>query len=132
MPANWRTDYDMVLGFEKTVTSPKKCTYEEQGLSEDEILRFFYTGKIQIGGQEFNAFHRSWIPSGDARIYYGFFNGRCFTISVSDDSHSTRKCGSIDDGKDRADCEIAELKAKDLMAYSDGVIRTIRFLHDQK
>ena len=125
-------DQEMVLGFEKTVTSPKKCTYEEQGFSEDEIRRFFYAGKMLIGGQEFNTFHRSWIPSGEVRIYYGFFNRHCFTIGVSDDSHSTRKCGSIDDGKDRADCEIAELEAKNLMAYSDGVIRTIRFLHDQK
>ena len=123
---------EMILGFEKTETSPKKCTYEEQGLSEDEIRRFFYAGKMQIGGQEFNTFHRSWIPSGEARIYYGFFNGHCFTIGVSDNSHSSRKCGSIDDGKDRADCEIAEFEAKDLMAYSDGVIRTLRFLHDQK
>jgi hypothetical protein len=122
----------MVLGFEKTVTSPKKCTYEEQGLSEDEIRRFFFTGKTQIGGQEFDTFHRTWIPSGEARIYYGFFNGHCFSIGVSDKSYSLRQCGNICDGKDRADCEIAELEAKDLMAYSDGVIRTIRFLHDQK
>jgi len=117
----------MVLGFQKTVTSRKKCTYEEVGFSEDEIRRFFYAGKVRIGGRQFNTFHRSWIPSGEAQIYYGFFNGHCFTIGVSDNSHSTRKCGSIDDGKDRADCEIAELEAKDLIAYSDGVIRTIRF-----
>jgi uncharacterized protein len=122
----------MVLGFEKTVTSPKKCTYEEEGTSEDEIRTFFYEGKMQIGGQEFNSFHRSWIPSGEARHYYGFFNGRCFSIHVSDNSYSPRKCGSLDDVNKRADCEIAELEAKDLMAYSDGVIRTLRFLHDQK
>ena len=123
---------EMTLGFQKTATSPKKCTYEEQGLSEDEIRRFFYVGKMQIGGQDFNAFRRNWIPSGEGRLYYGFFNGHCFAIGVSDDSHSTRKCGSIDDGKNKADCEIADLQAKDLMAYSGGVIRTLRFLRHQK
>lgn len=119
---------EMTLGFDKTVTSPKECTYKEPGTSEDDIRHFFYTGKMQIGGQEFATFHRSWIPSGDGRSYYGFFNGHCFTIGVSDDSWSSRKCGSIDNGKDRADCEIEELEAKDLMAYSGRVIRTIHFL----
>jgi len=123
---------EMTLGFEKTVTSPEKCAYEEPGLSENEIRRFFFMGKMQIGGHEFDTFHRGWIPNGEVRSYYGFFNGRCFTIVVFDDSYSPRKCGSLDDVNKRADCEIAELEAKDLMAYSDGVIRTIRFLHDQK
>jgi uncharacterized protein YecT (DUF1311 family) len=123
---------EMFLGFEKTVTDPKKCTYEEEGLSEEEVRRFFYEGKMRIGGQEFDIFYRSWIPSGKDRHYYGFFNGRCFSIHVSDDSYSSRKCGSVDDGKDRADCEIAELGTKDLMAYSEGVLRTLRFLHDRK
>jgi uncharacterized protein YecT (DUF1311 family) len=123
---------EMTLGIDKTVTSRKECTYKEPGTSEDDIRKFFYTGKVQIRGQEFATFHRIWIPSGEARIYYGFFNGHCFTIGVSDNSYSLRKCGNIDDGKDRADCEIAELEARDLMAYAGGVIRTIRFLHDQK
>jgi len=122
----------MSLGFEKTVSDPKKCTYEEEGLSEDEVRKFFYQGKRRIGGQEFDVFYRSWIPSGYERHYYGFFNGRCFSIHVGAESYSSRKCGSIDEGKAKADCEIAELEAKDLMAYSDGFIRTIRFLHNQK
>lgn len=122
----------MSLGFEKTVSDPKKCTYEEEGLSEDKARKFFYQGKMRIGGQEFDVFYRSWIPSGYERHYYGFFSGRCFSIHVGDESHSSRKCGNIDDGKDRADCEVAELQAKDLMAYSDGIIRTIRFLHNQR
>ena len=120
----------MSLGFEKTVSDPKKCTYEEEGLSEDQVRKFFYQGKMRIGGQEFDVFYRSWIPSGNERHYFGFFNGRCFSIHVGDDSHSSRKCGSIDEGQARADCEIAELEAKDLMAYSVGVLRTLRFLHD--
>ena len=123
---------EMTLGFDKTVTSPKECTYKEPGTSEDDIRKFFYTGKVQIGGQEFATFRRGWIPSGYGRSYYGFFNGHCFTIGVSDDSWSSRKCGSLDDPRNKADCEIAELQAKDLMAYSGGVIRTIHFLHDQK
>ena len=120
----------MSLGFEKTVSDPKKCTYEEEGLSEDQVRKFFYQGEMRIGGQEFGVFYRSWIPSGAGHHYYGFFNERCFSIHVGDDSHSSRKCGSVDGGKARADCEIAELEAKDLMAYSVGVLRTLRFLHD--
>jgi uncharacterized protein len=123
---------EMTLGFEKTVTSSKKCTYSEEGLSEDEIRRFFYEGKKPIGGQEFNSFHRGWLPSGEDRHYYGFFNGRCFAIDVSDNSEAASNCGRIDYGKERANCEIAELEAKDLMAYSNGVIRTLRFVGDQK
>jgi uncharacterized protein YecT (DUF1311 family) len=123
---------EMFLGFEKTVTDPKKCTYEEEGLSEYEVRRSFYQGKRQIGGQEFDIFHRSWIPSGKERHYYGFFNGRCFSIHVSDNSQAASNCGRIDDGQERANCEIAELEAKDLMAYSEGVLRTLRFLHDGK
>jgi uncharacterized protein len=94
---------EMILGFEKTVTSPEKCAYEEPGLSENEIRRFFFMGKMQIGGHEFDTFHRGWIPNGKARIYYGFFNGHCFTIGVSDDSYSPRTCGSLDDVNKRAD-----------------------------
>lgn len=122
----------MTLGFEKTATSSKRCIYSEEGLSEDEIRRFFYKGKKQIGGQEFNSFHRGWIPSGEERHYYGFFNGRCFAIHVSDNSQAAGNCGRMDDGRGRGNCNIAELEAKDLMAYSVGVIRTIRFLNDQK
>jgi uncharacterized protein len=118
---------EMTLGFEKTGTSSKQCTYSEGGLSEDEIRRWFYEGKKQIGGQEFNSFRRNWLPSGEDRHYYGFFNGRCFAIHVSDNSQAASNCERIDDGKSRANCEIAELEAKDLMAYSDGVIRTLRF-----
>lgn len=99
----------MSLGFEKTISDPNKCSYEEEGLSEDKVRKFFYQGKMWIGGQEFDVFYRSWIPSGDERHYYGFVNGRCFSIHVGDESHSSRKCGSIDDGKDKADCEIAAL-----------------------
>jgi len=123
---------EMFLGFEKTVTDPEKCTYEEEGLSEDEVRRFFYEGKTRIGGQEFDIFYRSWIPSGKDRHYYGFFNGRCFSIHVSDNSQAASNCGRIDDGEERANCEIAELEAKDLMGYSAGVLRTLRFLHDRK
>jgi len=117
----------MSLGFEKTVSDPKKCTYEEEGLSEDQVRKFFYQGKMRIGGQEFDVFYRSWIPSGNERHYYGFFDGRCFSIHVGDESHSSRKCASIDEGKARAGCEIAELEEKDLMAYSVGILRTLRF-----
>jgi len=119
---------EMILGYEKTVTSSNKCTYSGEGLSEDDIRRFFYAGKKRIGGREFTSFYRSFIPSGEERHYYGFFNGRCFAIHVSDNSQAASNCGRIDDGEDRADCEIAELEAKDLMAYSDAVIRTLRFL----
>jgi len=117
----------MSLGYEKTVSDPKKCTYEEEGLSEDKVRKFFYQGKARIGGQEFDVFYRNWIPSGYERHYYGFFSGRCFSIHIGDESYSSRKCGSIDEGKARADCEIAELEAKDLMAYSVGILRTLRF-----
>lgn len=117
----------MSLGFEKTVSDRKECTYEEEGLSEDEVRKFFYHGKMRIGGQEFDVFYRSWIPSGYERHYYGLFSGRCFSIHVGDESYSSRKCGSIDERKARGDCEIAELEAKDLIAYSVGVLRTLRF-----
>ena len=123
---------EMTLGFEKTVTSSKNCTYSEEGSPADEARRFFYEGKKQIGGQEFDSFHRSWIPSGEDRHYYRFFNRRCFAIHVSDNSQAPSNCGRIDVGKDRANCEIAELEAKDLMAYSNGVIRTLRFVGDHK
>jgi len=123
---------EMFLGFEKAVADPEKCTYQEAGLSEDEVRRFFYEGKTRIGGQEFDTFYRSWIPSGKGRHYYGFFNGRCFSIHVSDNSQATSNCGRIDDGEERANCEIAELEAKDLMGYSEGVLRTLRFLYDRK
>jgi len=122
---------EMILGFERSVTSSNKCTYSEEGLSEDEIRSFFYKGKKRIGGQEFNTFYRGWLPSGEDRHYYGFFNGRCFAIHVSDNSQAAGNCGRIDDGEEGANCEIAELKAKDLMAYSEGVIRTLRFLNGQ-
>ena len=122
----------MFIGFEKTVTDPKKCTYEEEGLSEEQVRKFFYAGKRRIGEQEFDIFYRGWIPSGKSRHYYGFFNGRCFSIHVSDNSQAASNCGRIDDGEERANCEIAELEAKDLMGYSEGVLRTLRFLHDRK
>jgi len=114
------------------VTSSKQCTYSEEGLSEDEIRRTFFGGKKQIGGQEFENFNRGWIPSGVDEHYYGFFNGRCFAIDVSDNSEAPSNCNGIYYGKDRANCVIAGLEAKNLMAYSDAVIRTIRFLSDQK
>jgi hypothetical protein len=123
---------EMFLGFEKTVTDPKKCTYEEEGLSDGQVRKFFYEGKRQIGGQEFDIFYRSWIPSGKARHYYGFFNGRCFSIHVSDNSRAPSNCGRVDDGEERANCEIAELEAKDLMGYSEGVLRTLRFARDRR
>ncbi len=123
---------EMFLGFEKAVTDPQKCTYEEEGLSEDEVRRFFYEGKKRTGGQEFDIFYRNWIPSGKDRHYYGFFNGRCFSIHVSDNSQAASNCWRIDDGERRANCEIAELEAKDLVGYSEGVLRTLRFLHDRK
>jgi len=123
---------EMSLGFEETVTSSKQCTYSEGDASEDEIRRDFYAGKKQIGGREFENFSRGWIPSGHDEHYYGFFNARCFTIHVSDNSNAPSNCNRIDIGKGRANCVIAELEAKDLMAYSDAVIRTLRFLSDQK
>jgi uncharacterized protein len=122
---------EIILGFAKTLTSPKQCTYSEQGSSEDEIRRSFYEGKRQIGGQEFSSFHRSWLPSGEERHYYAFFNGRCFAIDVSDNSEAQSNCGRIDDGKERARCKIAELEVKDLMTYSNGIIKTLRFSSDQ-
>jgi len=123
---------NMILGFRKTVTSSTQCTYSEGDASEDEIRRDFYAGKKQIGGREFEAFNRSWIPSGEDRHYYGFFNGRCFAIDVSDNSGAPSNCNRIDIGRGRANCLIAGLEAKDLMAYSDAVIRTLRFLSHQK
>jgi hypothetical protein len=108
---------EMFLGFDKTVTDPKKYTYKEEGLSEDQVRSFFYEGKRPIGGQEFDIFYRSWIPSGKDRHYYGFFNGRCFSIHVSDNSRAASNCGRIEDGEERANCKIAELEAKDLMGY---------------
>lgn len=122
---------EMSLGFETTVKSPKECTYSEEGSSEEEIRRFFYEGKKQIGRQEFDSFHRRWLPSGEDRHYYGFLRGRCFTIHVSDNSQAASNCGRLDEGRDRADCTIAELEAKDLLAYSVGVIGSLRFLSNQ-
>jgi uncharacterized protein YecT (DUF1311 family) len=121
---------DMILGFEKTVTSSKQCTYSEGGISEDEIRRDFYAGKKHIGGQEFDKFNRGWIPSGEDEHYYWFFNGHCFVINVYDNS-ARSNCYRIYVGKGRAICVIAELEAKDLMAYSEGVFRTLRFSSDQ-
>lgn len=123
---------EMILGFEKTLTSSKNCTYSEEGSSEDEIRRSFYEGKKQIGGEEFDSFRRSWIPSGEDRHYYGFVNGRCFAIHVSDNSQASSNCGRIDVGKGRANCVIAELEEKDLMAYSDAVMRTLHFFDRQE
>lgn len=123
---------EMSLGFEKTVTSSKQCTYSEGDLSEDEIRSDFYAGKKQIGGREFENFSRNWIPSGHDEHYYGFFNSRCFTIHVSDNSGAASNCYRLDIGEVRANCLIAELEAKDLMAYSDAVIRTLRFSSDQE
>ena len=131
---------EMILGFEKTaifhgfettVTSSKQCTYSEGDISEDEIRRNFYAGKKQIGGQEFENFNRGWIPSGEDEHYYGFFNERCFAIDISDNS-ARGNCSRIDFGKGKANCVIGELEAKDLMAYSEGVFRTLRFLSGQK
>jgi hypothetical protein len=119
-------------GFETTVTSSKQCTYSEGDTPEDEIRRDFYVGKEQIGGQEFENFDRGWIPSGEDRHYYAFFNGRCFVIDVSDNSNAASNCNRIDDGKGRANRVIEELEEKDLMAYSVGVFRTLRFLSYRK
>jgi hypothetical protein len=122
---------EMILGFDKTVTSSKRCTYSDNGgFSEEEIRR--YEVKKQLGGQEFRNFNRGWIPSGEDRHYYAFFSGRCFTIDVSDNSDASSNCSRRGGGKDRANCEIAALEAKDLMAYSEGVFRTLHFLSDQK
>ena len=123
---------EMILGFEKTETSLRKCTYFEEGTPQDEIRKSFYQGKKQIGGHDFDSFRRGWLPSGEDRHYYGFFNGRCFAVHVSDNSEAAGNCGRIDDGKERAECNIFELEAKDLMAYSNGVINTLHFLSDQK
>jgi uncharacterized protein len=126
-------DEEMTLGFEKTLTSSKNCTYSEEGLSLPESRGSFYEGKKQIGGQEFDSFDRGWIPSGEDRHYYGFFNGRCFAIHVSDNSQArSSRCWAVDDARGRASCGIGELEIKDLMAYSEGVIRTVRFVDDQK
>ena len=124
---------EMTLGFEKTVTSAENCTYSEEGLSLPASRGSFYQGKKQIGGQEFDSFDRGWIPSGEDRHYYGFFNGRCFAIHVSDNSQArSSRCGASDDVKGIINCEIGELEIRDLMAYSEGVIRTLRFLGNQK
>jgi len=118
---------DMILGFEKNVTSSKQCILSETNMPEDEIRRNFYAGKKQIGGREFENFNRGWIPSGEDRHYYGFFNGHCFAIDVSDNSDAPGNCHRIDIGIGQAKCIIAALEAKDLMAYSEGVFRTLRF-----
>jgi uncharacterized protein len=132
---------EMILGFEKTaifhgfettVTSSKQCTYSEGDMPEDEIRRNFYVGKKQIGGREFENFGRGWLPSGHDEHYYAFFNRRCFAIDVSDNSAAPSNCNRLTDGKDMGNCIIVELEAKDLMAYSEGVFRTLRFLSDQK
>ena len=120
---------EMILGSEKAVSSSKQCTYSEEGRSEGEIRRFFYQGERRIGGEKFDTFYRGWIPSGEEHHYYGFFNGRCFAIHVSDNSQAGSGCGRMDDGEGRAYCVIAKLGETDLLAYSEGVIRTIRFLN---
>jgi uncharacterized protein YecT (DUF1311 family) len=122
---------DMVLGFEKNVASPQQCIYSEGNTSEDEIRRDFYTGKTQIEGQEFERFDRGWLPSGHDEHYYRFFNGRCFAIDISDNSTASANCFHLGPGSWEATCVIEELEAKDLMAYSDAVIRTVRFLSDK-
>lgn len=121
---------EMILGFEKTATSSKQCTYSDDGgLPADQIRA--NEVKVQIGGQEFEKFSRRWIPSGVDEHYYGSFNGRCFTIDISDNS-ARDNCNRHEFGKDQANCEIGVLEAKDLMAYSEGVFRTLRFLSGQK
>jgi uncharacterized protein len=114
---------EMILGFDKTVKSPNQCTYSEG--------REFYSGKQQIGGKEFENFSRGWLPSGHDEHYYRFFNGRCFAIEVSDNSERPN-CYHGGPGEHEATCVIGELEAKDLMAYSDAVMRTVRFLSDKK
>jgi uncharacterized protein YecT (DUF1311 family) len=123
-------DEDMILGFEKTVTSSKQCTYSEEGSSEEDIRSDFYVGKKQIGGREFEEFHRGWIPQGFDKHYYGFFDGRCFAIDVSDNSLALSRCYG-DGGEDRGKCIVGGLEAEDLMAYSVAVIKTLRFLGHQ-
>jgi uncharacterized protein YecT (DUF1311 family) len=123
---------DMVLGFEKAVTFPEQCTYSEGDASEDEIRRNFYAGKKQIGGREFEQFNRGWLPSGRDEHYYRFFNGRCFAVDVSDNSTAPSNCYHGGPGYYEAACVIAQLEAKDLMAYSDAVIRTVSFSSDEK
>lgn len=118
---------EMILGFDKTVTSSKQCTYSEGDISEDEVRRNFYGGKKQIGDREFEKFNRGWIPSGEDEHYYGFFKGRCFAIDVSDNGDRPSRCYNLP-GEARGMCIVARLEAKDLMAYSDAVIRTLRFL----
>lgn len=114
---------EMILGFEETASSSQQCTYSEG--------REFYSGKKQIGGLEFENFSRGWIPSGHDEHYYAFFNGRCFAIDISDNSNAPSNCNRLD-GKNKGDCVIAEFEAKDLMAYSVAVMRTLRFLSNQK
>ena len=122
-------DEEMTLGFEKAVKSAESCTYAEKGAPAGS----FYDGKTQIGGKEFDRFSRGWIPSGADLHYYSFFYGRCFAIHVSDDSGArTSRCGSIDGIKGQTNCQIAEMELKDLMAYSEGVIRTVRFVGHKK
>lgn len=117
----------MLIGVSKTVKSARGCVYSEPDTSEEEIRRSFYSGKRTIGGQEFERFDRGWIPSGEERHFFKYRDGGCFEIDVSDNSEAAGNCGRLDDGAERADCEIAKMDAKDLMAYSDGVIRTFRF-----
>jgi len=123
---------DMILGFEKAVTSAQQCTYSEEHTSEDQIRRDFYVGKVQIGGREFERFDRGWLPSGHDEHYYRFFDGHCFVVDVSDNSTAPSNCSHYGAGSSEAICVIAELEAKDLMAYSDAVIRTVSFLSDKK
>jgi hypothetical protein len=123
---------DMVLGFEEGVTSPARCTYSEADLSEDEVRRDFYKGKKQIGGRDFERFDRGWLPSGHDEHYYRFFKGRCFAVDVSDNSTAPSNCSHGGSGSYEAICVIAELEAKDLMAYSDAVIKTVSFVSDKK
>jgi hypothetical protein len=123
---------NMILGFGKAVTSAPQCTYSEADTSEDQIRRDFYTGKKQIGGREFERFDRSWLPSGHDEHYYRFFKGRCFAIDVSDNSTATSNCFHVGPGSWEANCVIKELEAKDLVAYSDAVLRTVRFSTGKK
>ena len=64
---------EMILGFEKSVTSSKQCTYSEEGISEDEIRHRLLWGKRQIGSREFENFNRGWIPSGEDRALLWVF-----------------------------------------------------------
>jgi uncharacterized protein YecT (DUF1311 family) len=123
---------DMLLGFETAVTSSSHCTYSENDTSEDEIRRDFSSGKKQIGGREFERFDRDWLPSGHDEHYYRFFSGRCFAIDVSDNSTAPVNCFHVGPGSWEANCVINESEAKDLMAYSDAILGTVRFSTDKQ